>query len=574
MPREGSHDGPSSKVMKNLTDTSRAASTEHSNHGMSEFPEEALASLSSRGRMRIADRGLTPTEILKSPRFVEACYRLGLRPSEVDIWHTQDYSKTPQPEFPSYTTLDETDLPLDWRISCLAEALNEYDTIMVKSSYANTQSFDEWMQGKNLSTTGGSQRGRSLDRTLRSITTPDDFATTAMARMRSHMARLEKQKASFMDNEARRERARSRSAQRKKERDELIYQRMMEMLDKERRQQMCFRSNLRQSRIIIRYRQRMEQLAEATKRMRDAKRGDRFKRNKDMQEHNRDQLLQVRKDREMRLSEALAARAESRRAKRAALLSAERSRLARLREKVKDDERRKMALTEEMRAKDTRSKDQLHRNKMEFEAFVQETHRKRAISEHLVERRRRREQYLKDAEADRQVLEAACDIEMERMTLAMKRQRVEYDRRKFQTNFEAAKKDKRPKSAASLTSLLPSINHHSVLPRSPQWSLAPRLSTPRGYDSGLGPGSYDIPSTLGADQIGPRWAPDSVDRSELAERPVRYEPPPPSSPPRSPSMSPILRPVRGNDGPGPGHRHEPVSVHRLPRPRDPKAIAE
>lgn len=157
---------------------------------------------------------------------------------------------------------------------------------------------------------------------------------------------------------------------------------------------------------------------------------------------------------------------------------------------------------------------------------------------------------------------------------AMKRQRVEYDRRKFQTNFEAAKKDKRPKSAASLTSLLPSINHHSVLPRSPQWSLAPRLSTPRGYDSGLGPGSYDIPSTLGADQIGPRWAPDSVDRSELAERPVRYEPPPPSSPPRSPSMSPILRPVRGNDGPGPGHRHEPVSVHRLPRPRDPKAIAE
>lgn len=81
MPREGSHDGPSSKVMKNLTDTSRAAvtlegydvdmdppppqSTEHSNHGMSEFPEEALASLSSRGRMRIADRGLTPTEILK-----------------------------------------------------------------------------------------------------------------------------------------------------------------------------------------------------------------------------------------------------------------------------------------------------------------------------------------------------------------------------------------------------------------------------------------------------------------------------------------------------------------------------
>lgn len=31
----------------------------------------------------------------------------------------------------------------------------------------------------------------------------------------------------------------------------------------------------------------MEQLAEATKRMRDAKRGDRFKRNKDMQEHNR-----------------------------------------------------------------------------------------------------------------------------------------------------------------------------------------------------------------------------------------------------------------------------------------------
>ncbi|EER10362.1 conserved hypothetical protein [Perkinsus marinus ATCC 50983] len=445
---------------------------------------------------------------------------------------------------------------------------------MVKSSYANTQSFDEWMQGKNLSTTGGSQRGRSLDRTLRSITTPDDFATTAMARMRSHMARLEKQKASFMDNEARRERARSRSAQRKKERDELIYQRMMEMLDKERRQQMCFRPKLRRSRVAIRYRQRMEQLAEATKRMRDAKRGDRFKRNKDMQEHNRDQLLQVRKDREMRLSEALAARAESRRAKRAALLSAERSRLARLREKVKEDERRKMALTEEMRAKDTRSKDQLHRNKMEFEAFVQETHRKRAISEHLVERRRRREQYLKDAEADRQVLEAACDIEMERMTLAMKRQRVEYDRRKFQTNFEAAKKDERPKSAASLTSLLPSINHHSVLPRSTQWSLAPRLSTPRGYDSGLGPGSYDIPSTLGADQIGPRWAPDSVDRSELAERPVRYEPPPPSSPPRSPSMSPILRPVRGNDGPGPGHRHEPVSVHRLPRPRDPKTIAE
>lgn len=38
-----------------------------------------------------------------------------------------------------------------------------------------------------------------------------------------------------------------------------------------------------------------------------------------------------------------------------------------------------MALTEEMRAKDTRSKDQLHRNKMEFEAFVQETHRKRAV---------------------------------------------------------------------------------------------------------------------------------------------------------------------------------------------------
>ncbi|KAF4697702.1 hypothetical protein FOZ60_000053 [Perkinsus olseni] len=473
-----------------------------------DFPEDALALLTSRGRLRVADRGLNAAEILKSPRFIEACYRLGLRPSEVDLWHTQNYTKIPRPRFPTYATLDETDLPLDWRISCLAEALREYDTITAKSSYV-TQSFDEWTYGRPASTMGGSERGRSLScGTLRSVTSPEEFAASAMTRMQSHLARLEKQQAAFMENEARRERARSRSAQTRKERDDLINQRMMALLDKERRQQM--------------YRQRMERHAEATKRMRNSKRGDRFRRNKELQEHNRDELLRTRRDRERRLAEALNARAESRRAKRAALLGAERQRQARRREKAQEDERRKMALTEELQAKDTRSKDQLHRNKMDFDAFVKEAQRKRAISEHLVERRRRREKYLQNADADRQVLEAACDVEMKRMTLAMRRQRAEYDRRKFQKNHAASKKKGRPKSA-SVASLLASTNHHPVLPRSPQWSIAIRLANPVGLqDSSVGPGSYDIPSTVGADHIGPRWMPKSVDRSELGERPVRH----------------------------------------------------
>ncbi|KAF4675301.1 hypothetical protein FOL46_002239 [Perkinsus olseni] len=525
-----------------------------------DFPDDALALLTSRGRLRVADRGLNASEILKSPRFIEACYRLGLRPSEVDLWHTQNYTKIPRPRFPTYATLDEADLPLDWRISCLAEALREYDTIMAKSSYV-TQSFDEWMYGRPASTMGSSERGRSLScGTLRSVTSPEEFAASAMTRMQSHLARLEKQQAAFMENEARRERARSRSAQTRKERDDLINQRMMALLDKERRQQL--------------YRQRMERQAETTKRMRNSKRGDRFRRNKELQEHNRDELLRTRRDRERRLAEALAARAESRRAKRAALLGAERRRQARRREKAQEDERRKMALTEELQAKDTRSRDQLHRNKMEFDAFVKEAQRKRAISEHLVERRRRREKYLQNADADRQVLEAACDVEMKRMTLAMRRQRAEYDRRKFQKNHAISKKKGRPKSA-SVASLLPFANPHPVLPRSPQWSIATRLACPAGLqDSSVGPGSYDIPSTVGADHIGPRWMPESVDRLELAERPVRYESPLPSSPPRSPSMRPLRRPPRGVENPGPGHRHEPVGVNRLPRPRDPRAIAE
>ncbi|KAF4721866.1 hypothetical protein FOZ62_028850 [Perkinsus olseni] len=531
-------------------------------HGLNEydFPDDALALLTSRGRLRVADRGLNAAEILKSPRFIEACYRLGLRPSEVDLWHTQNYTKIPRPRFPTYATLDEADLPLDWRISCLAEALREYDTIIAKSSYV-TQSFDEWMYGRPASTMGGSERGRSLScGTLRSVTSPEEFAASAMTRMQSHLARLEKQQAAFMENEARRERARSRSAQTRKERDDLINQRMMALLDKERRQQM--------------YRLRMERHAEATKRMRNSKRGDRFRRNKELQEHNRDELLRTRRDRERRLAEALAARAESRRAKRAALLGAERQRQARRREKAQEDERRKMALTEELQAKDTRSKDQLHRNKMEFDAFAKEAQRKRAISEHLVERRRRREKYLQNADADRQVLEAACDVEMKRMTLAMRRQRAEYDRRKFQKNHAISKKEGRPKSA-SVASLLPSTNHHPVLPRSPQWSIATRLASPAGLqDSSVGPGSYDIPSTVGADHIGPRWMPESVDQSELGERPVRYESPLPTSSPRSPSMRPLRRPPRGVENPGPGHRHEPVGVNRLPRPRDPRAIAQ
>ncbi|KAF4751191.1 hypothetical protein FOZ63_003324 [Perkinsus olseni] len=160
------------------------------------------------------------------------------------------------------------------------------------------------------------------------------------------------------------------------------------------------------------------------------------------------------------------------------------------------------------------------------------------------------------------------------MLQAMRRQRAEYDRRKFQKNHAISKKEGRPKSA-SVASLLPSTNHHPVLPRSPQWSIATRLASPAGLqDSSVGPGSYDIPSTVGADHIGPRWMPESVDQSELGERPVRYESPLPTSSPRSPSMRPLRRPPRGVENPGPGHRHEPVGVNRLPRPRDPRAIAQ
>ncbi|KAF4658453.1 hypothetical protein FOL47_007972 [Perkinsus chesapeaki] len=525
------------------------------------FPEEAFALLTPRGRQRVVDRGLNSIEILKSPRFIEACYRLGLRPSEVNLYHSKDYSRHPRPRFPAYSTMGEKDLPLEWKISCLAEALEEYDTIIRRDSYT-TQSFNEWLQGRPATAGGNAQKRRSVScDNLRLAMSPEEFAALALTRMQSHVAKLERQQAAFMDNEARRERARSRSAQRMRERDDMIYHRAMTMVEKDRRQQLL--------------RQRLEQQAEATKQMRNNQRGDRFKRNKRLQEQNREELLRAQRKRDRKLAEALAARAEARRAKKAALVGAEKMRKARRDAQRREDQHRKLVLTEELASKDTRSKEQLFRNRAEFEVFVKEAHRKRAISEHLVERRRRKEKYFQNAEADRQTFETACDVEMKRMTLAMKRQKAEYDRQKFQRSFAESKRNrKRRPRTASVPSLLNSPNHQSVLPRSPEWSLGPRIALPGHRDSGLGPGTYDIHSTVGADCTGPRWVQESMGQSDIAESPIRYEVPScTSSPPRSPSMHLPLRPYQREDRPAPGHRHTPVEVHRLPRPRDPRNIA-